>query len=1058
MAKKLRDEELRFTVIVNGKEGQKAINDLQKANRKLAAENDTLLSKQKKLEQQGKKNSAEWQQLEKRIKENSSAMEKNSKRIKDHYKELGVSQLTMRQLRAEAKRLRQELSDLNPDSEEFDKLTKQLKAVNERMFELRNQTKATGGAIEELEEHSGALADLWTGLSTGHIPTLQRGLQGVAGNIKGITKAALTFIATPIGAVIATLATVGIGLKKWIDFNLEVEKTNQLVRDLTQESGTAVDAIRVRAEVLQQTFGTEMQESINTAKSLVKSLGISYDEAFDIIEQGGIRGKLRNDEFLDSLREYPIQFKNAGFTAQEFASIVNAGIDLSIYSDKLPDAVKEFVLSVTEQTPAAREALENAFGSEFTDKLFKDLKSGAIEPKEALAAIAAEADRIGLNSQQAQLLTADLFKGAGEDAGGALKIFEAINIALNDQKKPLTEIQLLQQEQIKKQTRLKEITTGLFATSDSGFGKMIQQAKIFVTDGLIKIITAGVDLVNWFVELNNKSGAFSVILISMKVSATSTFKLIGELINGAAKGFKGLLDVVEGVFTGNSDKIKDGITKSLQAIPHTTNAIKEQAKKDAQEIFDAFSGKNKLKKISLDDLVAGGGSDSKDKDVVTNTNSTEGNNAATAKADLFKKGEEELTKIILAEREKRRINALQGFKKEEAEITARFKKIIDQHQGHSEKIKELEQLRDDEIAERKLAHEAETAQRIRDLEEQNRIEEEALRLEREAMAAATDEEKALILLQRTQFIASEQLRIEEEKELARIRLAGATEAEIAAIKKKFALKNQQVELAFDKGKKALKKDEVKWEKLTQDQKFNLVRSGLSQAAEAFNKQTAAYKAIKISETLITTYQSAVNSYNSLSGIPIVGPVLGAAAAAAAVVSGIAQVRKIASTKEEKMPGFERGFYPKRNITRTDGKTFNSAVKPKAFTQTVTQPTYFQDANILTGEGGPELIVDAPTFRSLRPEVIDEVYATRNRVHGFQDGFFPQRNQSSSTAVDQNNEQLMQMMEMMISTQERLNERLNEPLDAVAYYDDEQTQIIKEKQREQEQAREGAIVR
>ena len=157
---------------------------------------------------------------------------------------------------------------------------------------------------------------LYLGLLSGNLTQANRGLKGIASNIRGITKAALAFIATPFGAALAVVTTVGLGVKKWIEYNIEIEKTNQLIRDLTQETGTAVDAIRVRAEVLQDTFGVDIARSVETAKSLVKNFEISYSKAFDLIEDGAVRGKLKNDEFLDSLKEYPVQFKNAGFSAQ----------------------------------------------------------------------------------------------------------------------------------------------------------------------------------------------------------------------------------------------------------------------------------------------------------------------------------------------------------------------------------------------------------------------------------------------------------------------------------------------------------------------------------------------------------------------------------------------------------------------------------------------------------------------------------------------------------------------------------------------------------------------
>jgi len=55
------------------------------------------------------------------------------------------------------------------------------------------------------------------------------------------------------------------------------------------------------------------------------------------------------------------------------------------------------------------------------------------------------------------------------------------------------------------------------------------------------------------------------------------------------------------------------------------------------------------------------------------------------------------------------------------------------------------------------------------------------------------------------------------------------------------------------------------------------------------------KASAISETVIATYSSATKAYQAMAGIPIIGPELGAIAAAAAIASGMAQVSAIRGT-------------------------------------------------------------------------------------------------------------------------------------------------------------------
>lgn len=62
--------------------------------------------------------------------------------------------------------------------------------------------------------------------------------------------------------------------------------------------------------------------------------------------------------------------------------------------------------------------------------------------------------------------------------------------------------------------------------------------------------------------------------------------------------------------------------------------------------------------------------------------------------------------------------------------------------------------------------------------------------------------------------------------------------------------------------------------------------------EAFKRE----KALGIASAVINTAKSAVSAYNSMAGIPIVGPVLGPIAAAAAIAAGAAQIKNITKQK------------------------------------------------------------------------------------------------------------------------------------------------------------------
>jgi hypothetical protein len=70
--------------------------------------------------------------------------------------------------------------------------------------------------------------------------------------------------------------------------------------------------------------------------------------------------------------------------------------------------------------------------------------------------------------------------------------------------------------------------------------------------------------------------------------------------------------------------------------------------------------------------------------------------------------------------------------------------------------------------------------------------------------------------------------------------------------------------------------------------------------EAFGKKGfKMWRSMAIAKAMVDTYASATAAFNSLAGIPIVGPALAAAAAGAAIASGIANVKQIKNTKPPK---------------------------------------------------------------------------------------------------------------------------------------------------------------
>lgn len=87
-------------------------------------------------------------------------------------------------------------------------------------------------------------------------------------------------------------------------------------------------------------------------------------------------------------------------------------------------------------------------------------------------------------------------------------------------------------------------------------------------------------------------------------------------------------------------------------------------------------------------------------------------------------------------------------------------------------------------------------------------------------------------------------------------------------------------------------------KISSQAKLDALGDVTSNLGAILGEQSALFKAAAITETTINTYSGATAAYKSLAGIPIVGPALGAAAAGVVIAGGLANVRKIASAREQ----------------------------------------------------------------------------------------------------------------------------------------------------------------
>ncbi|UOY07704.1 hypothetical protein L0P88_03935 [Muricauda sp. SCSIO 64092] len=992
MPKKIVDETLKFEVIINGDKAQKEFGQLERATKKLIDRNEDLEKQAKKLEKSRKDNREAIKKLRDEIDRNNKTIQGNEARMKELTKEIGLNNLSMRQLGREARKLNGILSNLDPNTEEWQQYNKELKAVKGRMSELREEMKPVNESLDDNMElwggMSAAVGQFFFALNSGDAQAAKAALLSIVELLKNAGKASLAFIATPIGAFIAVLAGIGLAAKEWFNYNNQARQAIILTQEITRLQGEQANAARLQARAISDTFNVDFVETLKTAKVLAKQFNISFTEALEEIEQGLINGQRNNTEFFDSLREYPTFFASAGFSVSEFRKTVEAGYDLGIYQDKLPDAIKEVDLSLREQTKSTVEALENAFGAAFTKRILNQVKNGEITTKEALIEIAKEAEKTGLNVQQNAQLTADLFRGAGEDAGGAIVVLDAFNTALGETEEALSPLEEMIKEVAEANQELAKAQDE--ALRSENYVAMANEVELFwikVKTGFFQGIKFITDQFSKFNEWFLKFTASNIATIANFPSVVrESFSEIKNSLGNLGRSFMGLGSIIKKVMTGNFEAAREEFKDSKELWEHEienlTSTGSEALKKISKirEKASEFVGKELEKRrkaaAAQIELEQNGGSQPKEGDRKT----------INGIQYIFKNGQWVRVKTG-------------GGGKGDDELTAEDKKILNSK-------KRLGQLLDDFEAERKLQEE------LKKVEESQRAEEEEI-LKIEQKFKKLEEQAA------------------GDSELLS-RLEAEKQAQIQDVRDKYAdiqlEKDKELRKKLDDASKKFQESQIEAETKLAQAKANAQQAGLNILKRVFGESSALGKAIFaiqkalaikgiIAETakanamvmsnLAIANAKALAAFPLTSGQPWILTNTTAAKATLAANNAASKINiaTIAAETVAGMAGFEDGLYP---VKRHDGKKFNARFGGAPTTQIVGSPTTF-----LAGEM-PEMIIDPKTFKQMDPAITDYILHLAGKpTPGFESGMYP--------AGGHQNEDLLQKVNTTIA---QLNETIS----------------------------------
>ena len=769
------------------------------------------------------------------------------------------------------------------NTEEGRKLVAQTKEIYEEMKRLQeatgkfqlnvgNYTEASDAIIaygDKLKETLGlnsAFGESLLALGRGGAESKEV-FTAIGDGAKALGKTLLGLLSNPVFLAIAGIAATGAAFKWWYDYNAGLVEATRLTQQFTGKSGDDLKAFRNEVQAVADSFGADFRETLIATNALSQQFGISANEALQLVKDGFLSGADANGEFLDTLKEYPAYFKEAGISASQFVAIVAETNKAGIFSDKGVDAIKEGNLRLREMTTATAAALDGIGIS--STQVQKDLQTGAKTTFQVMQEVSAKLAELPDSAQSVGTAIADIFGGPGEDAGlQYLRTLKDISTDLDTVKSKAGELGRLQEEQLQSEIELQNALAGLFDATGGSFEGFTTSIKVFINQGLTALIKGVVSLINYFIELYNESNLFRAFVVALPEVFKTVFNTIGNLFGALIDMIQAAGKIFKSAFSLDWDGVKEGFTEFGTAF---SDLINKEIKDVAESLNNGINRmQKKIPPLTIPVNVGTPDTSTKTTAAVTTktpsvkTGGTDTNKQAKQAEAAYKRNLEATRKLQDAqlqleadEWEKRRKQTEYQYKRQIEDLT---------HQLETEKsITESEKETINAtilVLEQRLTNDLLKIEQQRQLQELQ-LQKQSIELRLQAIKAGTQEEKALRLELLENERQTAQLQNQQKPAGQRqdtVAINAGFDTQRTALIQEYADKQIQAELRIFDQQQALAQSEFDLLKTTEEKKtqFRLQaeKDRLNKILE-LNQQAA----VKMSDVEVQTIENQIERIN-----------------------------------------------------------------------------------------------------------------------------------------------------------------------------------------------------
>lgn len=648
------------------------------------------------------------------------------KEIQNNVRTENEQEGSLKQLRAQLSNATKAYDEMSRAERDSSKGQEMQEHIQDLIEELKEAEEATGRfqrsvgsyydsmmkAADDLQNTEFFGFDVVDDTGIGKVMEMGKSVEDLKVKFGALKNTALSLLTNPYFLAMAGVAGAGMAFKWWYDYNKGLMEATRLTQQFTGLTGDEMKSVRNEVLAVSNTFGLEFTETMQSANTMSKAFGISVSESLKIMQDGLVSGANANGEFLDTIKEYPRYFKEAGLSAEEMVAISTQATKEGIFSDKGVDTIKEGNIRLREMTTATAAALDGIGIS--SKQVQKDLQDGSKTTFQVMQEVANKLKELPQSSAAVGSAIANIFGGPGEDAGLAyIEMLGNIELDMDKVKAKSGDLAKAQEDELNATKELQDAMASLFDYTGGGFENMKAQLSTIAKKSLTAVIKGVVQAINYFIDWYNDSLLLRGIINALGTSFRlmwNAIKLVCNLGIDAFKrmGFaaKGMLDILEGIVTFDLSKAQKGF-KEIFDISGTIKEAWHDIKNAGIEIGNSFADgfentvNGRLEHIKLASV--NGGATSREPasgNMGTTPAAAKGSTAKTkaqrAKEEAEAKAEAERRKK--QEKELQEAIALIQYKYNEQVMDAKKRYLAGMYDNEREYSNDLEQLEKNMVA------------------------------------------------------------------------------------------------------------------------------------------------------------------------------------------------------------------------------------------------------------------------------------------------------------------------------------------------------------------------